>query len=100
MRFIILTGTSGAGKATAFHHFEDAGFFAVDNLPPRLLPALAEACQASGRERVLAVVDSRVGSAVAELPALLDSLPEKGLRVETLFLDASDEVLVRRFKET
>src|SRR5438309_3853462 len=100
MRFIILTGMSGAGKATAFHHFEDAGYYAADNLPPRLLPALADSCVEAGREIVLAVVDSRTGPAVCELPEVMDELAAKGVAAELLFLDAGDEILVRRFKET
>jgi UPF0042 nucleotide-binding protein len=100
MRFIVLTGTSGAGKATAFNYFEDRGYFAVDNLPPRLLPDLAESCRAAGRHRVLVVVDSRAGEDIRELPDILQKLCSGGTRAELLFLDASDEVLVRRFKET
>ena len=100
MRFIVLTGTSGAGKATAFNYFEDVGFFAVDNVPPRLLPDLARSCKQEGRQKVLAVVDSRVGRSIEELPDVLDQLEATGSRAELLFLDASDEVLVRRFKET
>lgn len=100
MQFLILTGTSGAGKMTAFHYLGDSGYYAVDNLPPRLLPALADACRAEGRERVLAVVDARVGQAITELPAVLDQLRANGTPAHLLFLDASDEALVRRFKET
>lgn len=100
MRFIVVTGTSGAGKLTAFHHFEDLGYYAVDNLPPRLLPPLAESRRAAGCERVLAVVDARCGAALAELPAILDEMAAAGSPAELIFLDASDEVLVRRFKET
>lgn len=100
MRFIIITGTSGAGKTTAFHHFEDAGYFAVDNVLPRLLPALAESCSEEGRERVVAVVDSRAGDALAELPGVMETLKAGGILAELLFLDASDEILIRRFKET
>jgi len=72
----------------------------VDNLPPALLPALAESCAAQKRGRVVAVVDSRCGPAVADLPGVLDEMEAAGLRTELLFLDASDEVLVRRFKES
>lgn len=100
MRLIVLTGTSGAGKITAALYFNDIGYYTVDNVPPRLLPALAEACQAEGREKVLAVVDARSGTAVCELPDVLDYLVDCGTPVELIFLDASDEVLVHRFKET
>ena len=100
MRFIVLTGTSGAGKATAFNYFEDVGFYAVDNVPPRLLPELARSCRDEGREKLLAVVDSRAGRSVRELPAMLDEVEKQGIKAELLFLDASDEALIRRFKET
>jgi UPF0042 nucleotide-binding protein len=99
-RFIVLTGTSGAGKMTAFHYFQDMGYYAVDNLPPRLLVPLYESCGAAGNERVLAVVDARSGDALSELPAALDELANRGAPTELLFLDASDEALIRRFKET
>src|ERR1043166_4304291 len=100
MRFLVITGTSGSGKTTAFHHFEDAGYYAVDKVPPRLLPALAETCIREGRERVVAVVDSRAGAALSELPQVLEEMRTAGLPAEILFLDASDEILIRRFKET
>src|SRR5258708_438019 len=100
MRFIILTGTSGAGKDTALNYFEDVGYFTVDNLPPRLLPDLAFSSAKDGHERTVAVVDSRAGAAVRQLPAALDELIRQGTPVELIFLDSSDEVLIRRFKET
>ena len=100
MRFIVLTGTSGAGKATAFNYFEDIGYRAVDNVPPRLLPELARSCLAEGLDKVLAVVDSRAGESVRELPAILDEVEKQGIKAELLFLDASDDALIRRFKET
>ena len=100
MRFIVLTGTSGAGKATAFNYFEDTGYRAVDNVPPRLLPDLARSCHAEGLDKVLAVVDSRAGESIRELPAMLDEVEKQGIKAELLFMDASDEALIRRFKET
>jgi RNase adapter protein RapZ len=100
MRYIILTGTSGAGKITASNFFGDIGYYAVDNLPPRLLPELARSCRDRGCDRVLAVVDARVGTLLSELPAALEALSAQGTPAEVIYLDASDEVLVRRFKET
>ena len=100
MRLIIITGTSGAGKMTAFHYFEDIGYAAVDNVPPALLPDLARnGCGGEGG-RLLAVVDARCGEQVVDLPDALVHLAEQGTPAELIYLDASDEVLVRRFKET
>ncbi len=100
MRFVVLTGPSGAGKTLALHSLEDAGYYTVDNLPPRLLPALFEFCEAAGFERGAAVIDTRSGQAFCELPAVLDEMKQAGRMVETLFLDAGDDVLVHRYKET
>lgn len=100
MRFLIVTGMSGAGKATALHYFTDIGFYAVDNIPPRLLPALADSSCEGGQNRLMVVVDARAGRALTELPATLVQLAARNTRAEVIFLDASDEVLVRRFKET
>lgn len=100
MRFLIVTGMSGAGKATALHYFTDIGYYAVDNVPPRLLPALADSCCDGGQDRLMVVVDARVGRALAELPDTLKRLAARNTQAEVIFLDASDDVLVRRFKET
>ena len=100
MRLIIVTGTSGAGKMTAASYFGDIGYFTVDNPPPDLLPQLAQSCKNSGRERVVAIVDARSGSGFANTGAILDTLRDQGTPAEIVYLDASDEVLVRRFKET
>jgi UPF0042 nucleotide-binding protein len=100
MRFLIVTGMSGAGKATALHYFTDIGYYAVDNVPPRLLPALADSCCDGGQDRLLVVVDARVGRALADLPDTLKLLAARNTQAEVVFLDASDDVLVRRFKET
>src|SRR5438034_11015957 len=98
MRFVVITGPSGAGKTLALHSFEDAGYYTVDNLPPRLLPALVDFCREEGRERGAVVIDTRSGPTFADLPDVLQRLDKT--QVETLFLDASDEALVHRFKET
>jgi UPF0042 nucleotide-binding protein len=100
MRFVVITGLSGAGKTLALSSFEDAGYYAVDNLPPRLLPALVAYCQQEGRTRGATVIDTRSGPAFAELPAVLQELAKSGLRIEVLFVDAGDETLVLRYKET
>jgi RNase adapter protein RapZ len=102
MQLVIVTGMSGAGKTLAIRAFEDMGFFCVDNLPPSLLPNLRELYADSGglNGNIAAVVDVRSGDLFPELVQTLPSL--KGLyeRTRVLFLEASDEVLVQRFKET
>ncbi len=100
MRFVVVTGPSGAGKTFALHSFEDAGYYTVDNLPPRLLPGLIAFCREAGYERAAVVIDARCGSAFRELPDILQTLNRARICVETLFLDTDDTVLVRRFKET
>jgi len=100
MRFVVLTGPSGAGKTLALHSLEDAGYYTVDNLPPRLLPALYLFCESEGTERAAACIDTRSGKSFGELPAVLDEMKARGKDVETLFLDAGDDVLIHRYKET
>ena len=100
MRFVVLTGPSGAGKTLALHSLEDAGYYTVDNLPPRLLPALVTFCETEGYDRGAAVIDTRSGHSFGELPAVLAKMKKGGKQVETLFLDAGDDVLVHRYKET
>ncbi len=101
-RFVIITGLSGAGKSEAVRAFEDMGFFCVDNLPPTLIPKFAElVAQSEGKTNKIAlVVDIRSREFFDSLSAALDALEEMGVTYEILFLEASDEVLVRRFKET
>jgi UPF0042 nucleotide-binding protein len=100
MRFVLITGTSGAGKTLALHCFEDAGYFTSDNIPPRLLPQYVDFCMENGYERAAVVTDARTGPTLAEVPAALKQIGARGVHVETLFLDASDHVLVQRYKET
>ena len=100
MRFVVLTGPSGAGKTLALHSLEDAGYYTVDNLPPQLLPALASFCTEAGFERGAAVIDTRSGHSFEALGDVLDAMKKAGRPVETLFLDAGDDVLIHRYKET
>lgn len=96
---VILTGVSGAGKTTAMHALEDVGFYTVDNLPPALWLALVEGGQYS--EKGLCVsVDIRTRAFLDEAPAALTELKSRGFRPTVLFLDASDEVLVKRYNFT
>ncbi len=102
MRFIIVTGLSGAGKTEATRSLEDMGYFCVDNLPPKLIPKFAEACvQSQGKiSKVALVIDIRGGIFFDDLFESLNYLKKQDFKYEILFLDASDEVLVKRFKES
>lgn len=102
MRFIIVTGLSGAGKTEATRSLEDMGYFCVDNLPPKLIPKFAEACvQSQGKiDKVALVIDIRGGIFFEDLFESLNYLKAQEFKYEILFLDASDEVLVKRFKES
>jgi UPF0042 nucleotide-binding protein len=102
MRFVIVTGMSGGGKATAIHMLEDAGFYCVDNLPVSLIEKFTELVSMPGSEisKVVLGVDARLGQSFEGVAGLIDSLKERGIPVEVLFMDASDEVLIKRYKET
>jgi UPF0042 nucleotide-binding protein len=139
LQFVILTGISGSGKSLALRIFEDLGYFCVDNIPPALIPELAELCRPSngdgetaeapgkacgGRSKgadassapadlaaaaprlplldskIACVIDVRVGRFLDTLGPALEELETKGVEPHILFLDASDPVLVNRFKET
>jgi RNase adapter protein RapZ len=102
MRVLIVTGLSGSGKSTAIHVLEDLGFHCIDNLPVTLLPRFLELCANSEEHinRVALGIDLRERVSLREYPAVLTELRERGQRVEILYLEAADEVLVRRFSET
>src|SRR5271169_6611169 len=100
MRFVVLTGPSGAGKTLALHSLEDAGYYAVDNLPPRLLPALAEFCTKDRQQPGAVVIDTRCGPSFVELTHVLAGMQTAGIPAEILYLDASDVALLQRYKET
>ena len=102
MRLVIVTGMSGAGRTTALKMLEDAGYFCVDNLPVPFIEKFAE-LTASGNSEITKVaigVDVRSGKSLSELEEILERMTLHGLNYEILFLDASDEVLVKRYKET
>lgn len=102
MKFVILTGMSGAGKSTALKIMEDIGYFCVDNLPIALIEKFAELVNVSGGELQKAAVgvDIRSGQALDELQNVLDELNQTGIDFDILYLDSADEVLVKRYKET
>lgn len=102
LRLVIVTGLSGAGKTQAIKHLEDLGFFCVDNLPPALVGKMAELVgESTGKvARVALGIDLRGGDFFAHTLDALAELERAGVPYQILFLEASDESLVRRFKET
>ena len=103
MRFVIVTGMSGAGKSTALKILEDAGYFCVDNLPIPLLEKFAQFIvegNSGSIQKVALGVDVRSGGGMEGVQKALEEIRLTGLEYEILFLDAEDEVLVKRYKET
>jgi UPF0042 nucleotide-binding protein len=96
----VVTGMSGAGRSASADVLEDLGFFVIDNLPPALIPKVAELGRDRQGTRFALVVDTRAGEYLPDLESALAELRETGARTRVLFLDAADEVLVRRFDET
>lgn len=102
MRFVIVTGMSGGGKSTAIHMLEDAGFYCVDNLPVFLIEKFAELITMPDSEisKVALGIDIRAGQQFEEVAGMIDGLKERGIPIEILYMDASDQVLIKRYKET
>lgn len=103
IRFVIVTGMSGAGKSTTMKILEDAGYFCVDNLPIQLVNKFAQLTMDKTEGKITQValgIDIRNGQALEELQEVLEQMSMKGIAYEILFLDASDQVLVKRYKET
>ena len=101
MRFLIVTGMSGGGKATAIRILEDAGYYCVDNLPVRLVEKFMELVNLPGGiDKVVLGLDVRADRSFTYVEQVLDVLRAKGYQFEILFMDASDEVLIQRYKET
>ena len=98
----MITGHSGAGKSEAIAAFEDGGYFCVDNLPPRMIEALGELFrhEGSGVERAAVVSDVRGGDYFEDLLAVIEELEAAGLDLKVLFLEADEETLLHRYKET
>lgn len=99
-RFLIITGMSGAGKSQVVHTLEDLKFFCIDNLPAALIPKFAELCRQTDEENIAMVVDVRGGRFFDQFLDVLNEMRASGHKYDLLFLDASDETIVRRFKET
>jgi RNase adapter protein RapZ len=102
VRLVIVTGLSGAGKTQVVRCMEDLGFFCVDNLPPTLIPKFADLCaQSDGKvNKIALVVDIRGGEFFDALFQVLEELHQRKFHYDILFLEASDETLVRRYKES
>jgi UPF0042 nucleotide-binding protein len=100
--FVVITGFSGAGKSQAMATFEDAGYFCVDNLPPEMIGSLAELFGHEGSkvERAAVASDVRGGAYFDGLVRMLDDLDTRGVPYRILYLEASDPILINRFKET
>lgn len=100
LELVLITGMSGSGKSVALHALEDAGFYCVDNLPAELLMALIDLEQTYQATRVAVAMDVRSPASLPQLPQLLDTLRKRGVAVKLLYLDATTDILVRRYSET
>ena len=101
MELLIVTGMSGAGKSQAANVLEDIGFYCVDNIPPAIIPSFVELSARSGDllSKIAIVTDMRGGVLFSEIEQVLNSLKYNNVDYKILFLDASDDVLIRRYKE-
>jgi UPF0042 nucleotide-binding protein len=103
MEFVIITGLSGAGKTSALHALEDIGFYCVDNLPTTLLKTFYNLCESStdkSMNKVAVVIDVRGGENLNNLYSDIQSFKKKRKSLRLIFLDAREDVLITRFKET
>ena len=101
LRLVLVTGMSGAGRSTAARALEDLGWFVIDNMPPSLLQSAIDlARRTTDVDRVGVVLDARGGSFFEHVTEVVDGLPRDGVDLRTVFLEASDEALVRRFESS
>ena len=100
MELLIVTGMSGAGKSQAANALEDMGYYCVDNVPPAIIPSFVELFERSAQLSKIAIVtDVRGGDLFSEISDVLDGLKLRNVDFKILFLDSSDDVLIRRYKE-
>lgn len=101
MEILVITGLSGAGKSTVLDIVEDSGYYSMDNVPPTLLPKFINLCVESNREinRIAVVLDIRTGSFFKDIVTVLDEIHANGIDYKLLYLDAKEEVLIKRYKE-
>lgn len=100
LELLFITGMSGSGKSVALHALEDAGYYCVDNLPPELLDPFVALEHAHHGNRLAIAMDVRSVNALSQVPQQLQRLRDRGVQVQSLFLDATTDTLVRRFSET
>ena len=102
MQVVVVTGVSGSGKSTAVNVLEDIGYYCIDNMPPELMVKFANICaQSEGKlEKVAFVADARGGSLFLKLKDTIKDMRGLGINVKVMFLDCSDDTIIRRYKET
>jgi len=102
VQLILVSGLSGSGKSVALNALEDSGYFAVDNLPATLIPALVESHQSNpgSGEKIAISIDARTRDTLAALPRIVEELRVRGIDCRVIYLEASDEALAHRFSET
>ena len=101
MELLIVTGMSGSGKSQAANALEDMGYYCVDNIPPAIIPSFVALSEKSGDElnKMAIVTDARGGNLFSEIEDVLAHLKTNGIFFKILFIDAADEILIRRYKE-
>ena len=104
MKFVILTGMSGSGKTNALKILEDIGYYCVDNLPVELVPDFVDLYQKTKEEtekikKVVLGIDIRIGKGLKNISSVLKEIQDKNVSFKVLFLDASDETIIKRYKE-
>jgi UPF0042 nucleotide-binding protein len=100
LQIVLITGMSGSGKSVALHALEDLGFYCVDNLPPELFLPLVELERTSQSKYLAIAMDVRSANALPLVPRQLAALKDRGIQVDSIFLDATTDTLIRRFSET